>query len=131
MLVSFDPLDNPDRPFNGQYPVGVIDWGNDAWYLSSAYGKFPGNSISFNGSERTSARFTFHGSRTLISLDADNGGDDRTTVTVSCAGLPTSVTTLGPHELKTIVVGWTRPCETVTISSSNGWQTNFNNLRIK
>jgi len=116
---------------NGQFPDGVIDWGTNAWWLSRPYGKFTGQSVTFNGSGPKSATFKFLGVHTLWQLDAFNGGQTSTQVSVSCSGHPTVTATLAANELKTIFVGWTTPCQAVTISSSNGWLTNFDRLKIK
>src|SRR5258708_11393341 len=45
--VVFDDLTPADRTLNGQYPTGVIDWGNNAWFLSGPWGQFTTNSVSF------------------------------------------------------------------------------------
>jgi hypothetical protein len=42
----------------------------------------------------------------------------------------TKQVTLAPNQLSTIATGWTGVCTGVTISSTNGWNTNFNNLVI-
>jgi hypothetical protein len=131
MVLTFDDLDNPGRVLNGEYPVGVIDWGKNAWWLSRPWGKFKDQSVTFNGSGPTSASFTFHGTHTLWQLDAYNGGTTSSQVSIACAGHLTVQATVAPNQLKSIVVGWTTPCQSVTISSTNGWYTNFKNLKIK
>jgi len=131
MVVSFDGLPHLGRVLNGQFPPNAIDWGVNSWWLSGPYGAFKGGSISFNGSGPTAASFNFVGTHTLWNLDAYNGGQSPSTIAISCAGLPTARVQLGAGRLATIVIGWTKPCRTVTISSSNGWYTNFNNLKIK
>ena len=115
----------------GQYPSGVIDWGNGGWFLSSAYGQFLGNSISFNGSGPTTGTFNFVTPRKLFQPDAFNGGTTSSAVSVSCKNQQTKQVRLAPNQMATIQTGWTDPCTTVTISSSNGWFTNFNNLKVK
>lgn len=131
-MVTFDDLSGTQRPLNGAYPGGLVDWGTGDWYLSGPYGQLTTNSVSFNGSGPTSASFTLlNGTETLWQLDADNGGSTPSEVTVSCAGHRTIRATLAAGQVSTIVVGWWHPCTTVTITSSNGWYTNFDNLKIK
>jgi hypothetical protein len=36
--------------------------------------------------------------------------------------------TLAPNGLQTITTNWTGTCTTVTIGSTNGWDTNFDDL---
>ena len=129
--VTFDDLAPTNRPLNGQYPSGTIDWGSSTWYLSGPWGRFNTNSVSFNGSSATSATFTFVSPRQLLRVDAYNGGSTSSTVTLSCNGQPNVTTTLAPGgQIATIQTNWTAPCTSVTISSSNGWFTNFDNLVI-
>jgi hypothetical protein len=125
--LAFDDLPNPNRPLNGQYPSGVIDWGTNQWYLSGPFGAFDRQSISFNGAGPTSGTFTFSEPRTLQSIDAYNG-QAPTTVTLSCDGQADVQASLDHAQLATIQTGWTGPCSKVTIVSTNGWDTNFKNL---
>jgi hypothetical protein len=130
--ASFDDLNTPTgHPLNGQYPSGVIDWGNGGWWLSGPYAQFGTNSVSFNGAGPTSASLSFVSPRTLVSVDADNGGKDAGSVALSCDGQGTTVATLAPGQSMTISTGWTQPCTSVTVESSNGWDTNFDNLVIQ
>ncbi len=129
--VTFDDLTNPNRPLSGQYPSGVIDWGTNVWYLSGPWRQFTTNSIGFNGSGPTSASFTFVGSsRRLVQIDAFNGGAVASTVGLSCAGQATAQFTVAAGQLMTLSTGWTGTCTSVTVSSTNGWDTNFDNLVI-
>lgn len=130
-VVGFDDLTSPDRVLNGQYPAGVIDWGTNAWWLSSPWGQFRSNSISYNGSGPRSGTFKFLTPRQLVSLDAYNGDASPGTVTLSCAGQPTVTATIPMGSAATIRTGWTSACSSVTISTSNGWATNFDNLVIQ
>jgi hypothetical protein len=128
--LMFDDLARPNRPLSGQYPRGVVDWGIGKWYLSGPYGRLTTQSIGFNGPGRTSAPITFLVPRRLVRLDAFNGGHDTSVVTLGCAGQPPVTVTLGARALVTIQTNWTAPCATVTVSSTNGWDTNFDNLVV-
>ncbi len=126
--VTFDDRPGQNQPLGGQYPAGVIDWGSGQWYLSGPYGDFSTKSVSFSGGGITSRAFTLLGSRGLVSLRAYNGGGATSTVTLSCAGNPTRTQSVPAGEVATIATGWTAPCATVTVTSSNGWDTNFDDL---
>jgi hypothetical protein len=128
--VTFDGLSNPGRPLNGQYPTAVIDWGTAAWWLAGPAGRFSGNSVSFNGPVPTTAAFSFVSPRRLVQIDAYNGGVTPSTISINCPGQLTKQVTLAPNQLSTIATGWTGVCTGVTISSTNGWNANFNNLVI-
>ena len=87
--------------------------------------------VSFNGSGISSASFTFLTPRRLVSLVAYNGGNGSATVTLSCPDQPTRQSTVGADQLATIATGWTGTCTTVTLATSNGWDTNFDTLVVE
>lgn len=128
--LTFDDLTSPNRVLNGQYPSGVADWGTNAWYLSGAYGLMHSNSVSFNGPSLSSAPVTFVSPRRLVQLDAYNGGSVASTITLNCAGQPTVSTSLAVGQMRTLATGWSSTCSSISIGSSNGWDTNFDNLVI-
>jgi hypothetical protein len=128
--LTFDDLTNPNRPISGEYPASVVDWGSNNWWLARPYGKFTSQSISFNGAGPTTESVRFIAPRRLVRLDAFNGGTASSTVTLSCQGLPTVRQTLAVGQLMTIQTGWTAACSSITVGSTNGWNTNFDNLVI-
>jgi hypothetical protein len=128
--VTFDDRSGESQVLSGQYPVGVIDWGSNQWWHSRPWGLFSTKSVSFNGSEPRSGAFTFVAPARLVKLDAYNGGHSESTITLSCAGQPTRTATLGARQMATIMVDWLAMCTTVTIGTSNGWHTNFDNLVV-
>jgi Domain of unknown function (DUF4082)/Bacterial Ig domain/Purple acid Phosphatase, N-terminal domain/Fibronectin type III domain len=130
-IVTFDDLTNVNAPLTGQYPTGLINWGSSGWFLSGPWGQFTTNSISFASPGVTTATFSFLASRQLLQLDAYNGGTANTTITLSCTGQPNKQAILLVGQVATIATGWTGTCSSVTISSTNGWDTNFDNLVLK
>jgi len=129
--ITFDDLPSPDRGLDGQYPSGVIDWGTGAWWLAKPWGQFSTNSISFNGDGPTSGTFNLLAPRVLTQLDADNGGAVDAEISLSCDGQPPVSMTVPAGQVVTLHTGWSSPCSTVTITSSNGWNTNFDNLVLQ
>jgi hypothetical protein len=128
--MTFD--DQPaGQGLDGEYQTGVADWGTGAWYVSGPWGGFTTNSISFAGSGVTAAPFAFITPQVLESVQAFNGGASPSTVTLDCGTNPTQSATVNPGELATIVTGWTSACSAVTIGSSNGWDTNFDNVTYR
>jgi hypothetical protein len=125
VVVTFDDLTGQNQPLDGQYPSGLLDWGSGAWWHSTPWGKFTSKSVSFNGDNRASASVTLLSPRRLVRLDAYNGGNTPTTVTLSCPGQPPKQVSLAPDQLATIATGWTGTCTSLTLASSNGWDTNF------
>ncbi|MEX1254772.1 MAG: hypothetical protein WEE64_10565 [Dehalococcoidia bacterium] len=49
-------------------------------------------------------------------------------MTLQCAGKPDVLTNVTSGQLVTIATGWVATCGQVTILSSNGWDTNFDDL---
>jgi hypothetical protein len=130
LTITFDDLSAPSRPLNGEYPSGVIDWGTDVWFLSGPYGRWSTNSVSFNGAGPTSAAFTLLSPWRLVQLDAYNGGAAASTIRLSCVGFDQTPIQriLDAGQMVTIPTGWLGVCSGVTLTSSNGWDTNFKNL---
>jgi hypothetical protein len=126
--VTFDDLDGENVQLDGQYPAGLIDWGSNAWFHSGPFGAFSNKSVSFNGGGPTNASLNVLAARRLDQLDAYNGGTEASTITLSCEDQPQAQATLQPGQLATIQTGWTRNCTSITIGSTNGWDTNFKNL---
>lgn len=111
----------------GEYPANTVTW-SSVWQVSAPFGGFTTNNISYNGAGPTSGTFSFVSPRRLSSIDATNGGSSTTTVSLACAGNTTKQQTLAPGQTMTISTGFTNTCTTVTIGSTNGWDTNFDNL---
>jgi hypothetical protein len=116
---------------NGQYPAGAIDWGSGQWFHSGPWKAFTTKSVSFARLGLTTASVTVLNGRKLLRLEAMNGGSATTTVTLSCPGQATRSVNVPPGAPTTITTNWSGPCSTVTISSSNGWDTNFDNLALE
>ena len=127
-VVDFNTLTNIDEPLSGEYPAGVVDWLSDAWLLSGPWGQLTTNSVSFSSSTTFATSLRLVTPKRLVSLTAFNGGMATSTVTLGCSGNPLKTATIEPNEIITIITGWTANCSTVTISSANGWETNFDDF---
>jgi hypothetical protein len=86
------------------------------------------NSISYLDDVPRSATFTFVTPRIFQGVDVYNGGVAPSTVSLLCAGNPTVTRDVAAGQLLSISTGWSAPCTTVTLGSTNGWDTNFDNL---
>ncbi len=126
--VSFNDLSNPNRPLDGEYPEDTIDWGSGSWYLSGPWELFPTNSVGTTGPASTEASFTFVGSARLLSFEAYNGGTGASQVTVACAANPTASQNLAAGTKVVVETGWAANCSAITLTTSNGWYTNFDNF---
>ena len=75
--------------------------------------------------------FTFVAPLRLLRFDAFNGGTSAASITVSCPAnpeQPVKQASVPAGHLTTIATGWSGTCSSVSLSSSNGWETNFDNL---
>jgi len=128
--LTFNDLSSPDRNLSGQYPTGVVDWGTNKWWLSSPWGGFTTNSISYLNESTKSQTFSFLTPRRLVSVDVYNGGTASTTVTLACTGNTTRSQVVNSQQTLTISTNWTTTCTTITLGNTNGWWTNFDNFVI-
>jgi hypothetical protein len=131
VTLSFDEMARTNQPLSGQYPANVIDWGTGEWWLAAPYAQFNTNSVSFNGDQLTRGTLRFVSPRDLVQLDADNGGKGDSLVSLSCDGQPGVQVTVPAGQIMTIRTGWTNTCSAVSVTSSNGWETNFDNLQLQ
>jgi hypothetical protein len=107
--------------------VGPMTFPSGQWWLSGPWGALTTKSVSFT-SGRTSSQFSFSTPRQVASFQAYNGGDGSSTVSLTCGGTKTQSVPAGA--LVTITTGLSGTCSTVTMTSSNGWDTNFDNFVI-
>jgi hypothetical protein len=109
----------------------VIDWGRGLWWLSGPEGALPTKHLNHNGPAGvTTASFAFLTPRWLLSLEAYNVGAP-TTVRLACAGQPDAAAALDTGQFRVVRTHWTGACTSVTISSGNGWDTDFDNLVLE
>ena len=126
--INFNDVALVGAPLNGQYPTGVANWGTNVWYTSPPWRLFTTNSVSFNGPGQTSGTFTFVTPKRLLSVKAFNGGTVSSTITLSCTGNGTKSVPVAVNTVVTINTNWLATCSAVTVGSSNGWNTNFDDF---
>jgi hypothetical protein len=129
--VTFDDQAGENRALNGGILDGLIDFGSGEWYLSGPWQALTSKSISFTeGASKGTLRFG--APQRLTGVLAYNGGQSESQVTLSCSGpgdpQASAVVTIPPGRQATIATGWEAPCASVTVTSSNGWDTNFDDL---
>ena len=100
------------------------------WWLAGPYDMDRTNSVSLTQGQ-TTGTIQFVSPRKLLQLDIDNGGTMPTTITMACAGQPIRSVVVQPHQVVQLKTNWTGVCSTVQIGSSNGWDTNFDNIVIQ
>jgi hypothetical protein len=130
-MVNFN-TGGPSTNSNLDNTFWGIQFGTSAWYYSGPYGGFSTNNIGFRNNTITSGTLTLPSGRRLISIRATNpagsGNPGASNVTISCSGQPTLNQTIALNTTVTLSTNWTAPCQAVTITSSNNWYTNFDDL---
>jgi hypothetical protein len=129
MFVTFDdPHEAAGTALVGQYPSGVIDWGDGAWQIGTPFGKFGTFTVLLKDRGATHAAFKFYAPRIFLGIDAYNDGDADATVTIRSAETSNVVVTLKPKELRRIRTLWNVPSSAVTFNLVNGQGLRFDNL---
>ncbi|RKG71770.1 DUF4082 domain-containing protein [Corallococcus sp. CA054B] len=126
-LVTFDGFDGADEAITG--PRGPFYFVQDKWYLGSPWGGFSTKSISFNGGGVNQGQLNLYGARTIVGLDAFTW-DTGATLTLSCFNQPTRTFNLTAGQVTHVVTNWQGSCSSVTFATSNGWDTNFDNIEL-
>jgi hypothetical protein len=128
-LVTFD---NPHRAagtvLSGQYPSGVIDWGQGEWQIGPPYGKFGTFNLTLKDPQARSAEFQFYSPRIFVGLDIYNDGPAEATLTIHSPEIREISYKIKPGELRRIRTDWRDPSSRVIFSFENGQSLRFDNL---
>ena len=123
--VTFDDRTS-NHVLNGSY--AGITWGTNAWDVDGPLATDSTNSISFHTSTVTGEPFSFASPQGLLSAQLESNSPTTAMITLSCAGNPTVSAQVAPGATATLTTYWQTPCTTVTVTSSNSWNTNLDNL---
>jgi PKD domain/Kelch motif len=115
-----------NQALNGTY--ASIGWGTGDWDVDGPIATDSTNSISFHTSTVTGEPFSFAGPEVLLSTQVYSNSPTTAMITLSCAGNPTVDAVVAPGTVTTLTTDWQTPCTTVTVTSSNSWNTNLDNL---
>jgi hypothetical protein len=135
--VSYITFDDPHLPaltvLTGQYPSGVIDWGNGAWEIGTPFGKFATFTLALtqtqtDQSHSQQAQFQFYSARIFAGLDVYNDGEDDAGITMQSPETGKVTFTIKPKELRRLRTGWKLPSSRVSFDLTNGQTLRFDNL---
>jgi hypothetical protein len=110
----------------GQYPSGVVDWGEGGWEISVPGGKFATFNLKLVKVE--GGEFSFYAPRVFAGIDVYNGGDRETSVAVASEGMNAVTVVVKPGELRRVRTGWVLASSRVKVSVANGEGVRFDNL---
>lgn len=127
-IINFDDTSGQNRLLTGVYDG--INWGSSSWYLSAPWGAFATKSVSFTDTAQQQGTFTFVNQSILASVKAYNGSLGSATVTLACANNPPIIASVPAQQVITITTSWSVLCSNVTITTTNGWDTNFDDFAL-
>ena len=130
-VISFDdPHLAAGTVRKGDYPAGVIYWGDGQWRMHVPQGKFGTFNLALADPGQNTAEFRFNRPRVLIGFDAYNAGDAEATITVRCLALPDVTFTVGPGELRRLRTEWLNPGSKVVLQFKNAEGLLIDNLSL-
>ena len=129
LIVDFDnPHVGADVALRGQYPSGVIDWGEGQWKVYAPAGRMSTFSLGASEGNAQKAKFRFFHPRILIYLDVYNPLAQEVKLTLRAPEMREVTFTLKPGQLQRIKTGWMNRASTVSVESENLCSLRFDNL---
>jgi hypothetical protein len=129
---SYITFDDPHLPagtlLSGQYPSGVIDWGQGEWRIATPYGKFGTFTLALADPQAQHGQFRFYSPRVFAGVDVYNGGDADATILIRSPKLHEISFTIKPKELRRLRTEWRDPSSQVLFDITNGQSLRFDNL---
>jgi hypothetical protein len=129
--INFNDFRGQDVPLDGQYPIGIIDWGKNVWLVTPPWGLFTTKSVEFASRGVKSGDIRFVTPVKVVSLNLFNGGGRTATeVAISCANNPSIKVTVSAEKTATLLTKWTNLCNLLSITIANGWNTSIDDIVI-
>jgi hypothetical protein len=129
VLITFD---DPHLPagtlLRGQYPSGVIDWGEDQWRIHVPEGAFGTFNVAPADPSTGKTGFRFYSPRIFIGLDIYNGGSTEATISFRSPEVHAITFTIKPGEVRRIRTGWQDASSAVFIETTHGESLQFDNF---
>jgi hypothetical protein len=127
--ISFDdPHLAAGTVLTGQYPAGVIDWGNEQWRINVPEGAFGTFNLALAHTKATTAEFRFYWPRIFVGVDVYNGGAWDAMVTIHSPETKEISFIIKPGQLQRVRTGWREVSSSVILELKNGEGLRFDNL---
>jgi hypothetical protein len=128
-LVTFDdPHEAAGTVLKGEYPAGVIDWGEGAWKIGVPAGGFGTFNLELSDARASSAGFRFYWPRVFAGIDVYNDGASEAVVTVRSPQMPEVSFTVKPGQTRRVRTEWRDASSKVIFEFKNGEGLRFDNL---
>ncbi len=129
LVVDFDnPHVGANVKLQGQYPSGVIDWGDGQWKVCPPAGRMSTFSLGVAEASAQEAHFQFFYPRVLIRLDVYNPLARAVKLTLRAPEIREVSFTLKPGQLQRIRTGWLDRASAVFLESEDLSALRFDNL---
>ena len=130
--LTYISFDDPHLPaltsLLGQYPTGVIDWGDGQWMIHPPAGKFGTFNLSLKNAAQAHAAFSFPVPTVFAGMDAYNGGVKAALIRLRSPQIREQVYTLQPGQLLRIRTGWRDRSSAIEFDFEDGEGLQFDNL---
>jgi len=127
--VTFDdPHVTAGTKLVGQYPSGVVDWGNGAWEIGTPFGKFGTFNLKLADANALSAGFHFYAPRVFQGVDIYNDGEHTAILRFRMPGVTEAYVAVPPKQLRRFRTGWREVTAEVSVDIANGQGVRFDNL---
>ena len=127
--ITFDdPHLSAGTLLSGQYPSGVIDWGDGEWQIGTPYGKFGTFTLALADPKARHAEFRFYMPSVFEGLDAYNGADVAATILIRSPEIREMSFTIKPKELRRIRTQWRDASSRISFDITDGEALRFDNL---
>lgn len=131
-MITFD---DPHLPagtiLKGEYPAGVIEWGENQWAMHVPQGKFGTFNLALADPSARTAEFRFSSPRVFVGLDVYNNGPSDATLTIRCPEMREVVFTIKPGELRRLRTRWPDRSSKVSFDFQGGEGLIFDNLAYR
>jgi hypothetical protein len=112
----------------GQYPTGVVDWGNAGWKIAVPSGKFGTFTLAVADPEAKAADFNFPVPYIFVGIDAYNDESHDATISIRSPENREESFTVKAKQVLRIRSGWNDPSSRVSFSIISGQGLRFDNL---
>ncbi|MFN7994127.1 MAG: hypothetical protein U0Q18_11020 [Bryobacteraceae bacterium] len=129
LLVDFDnPHLGSDVPLRGEYPSGVINWGEGQWKICPPAARMSTFSLCAAGPQAVKANFRFFYPRILVRLDIYNPLPRDVKLTLRAPEMREVTFTLKAGQLQQVKTGWMNRASMVAFESEDLPALRFDNL---
>lgn len=128
-IIDFDnPHIGADLPLSGQYPSGVVDWGEHQWKVCPPLGRMSTFSLCADDPKAAEAQFQFAFPRVMMRADVYNPTDHEVVLTLRAPEMREVTFHLKPGQLTRVRTGWRDRASKVSFEADRLSDLRFDNI---